>query len=627
MEMGVGETVEILSLGLKLKSPYNRRVGGWIIFRSASARRSVLAAGGIASFLVLSSCAPQAETNKTSTTPSCTTLASGASWDPSGLVAAGLGESNRDSSVSATTQTLSASGVLSGIDASFTRTAQALMSVTFTISQDLGVAGSLTLVADASVTPTSQLPSLKGYPILVKLEAPNPEGGTALDWIQLTSGSNCTSSTPYTCVSSSCSLNSSCNPGVSSAYFGDRDQWEQHHTVLDSVNTASVYTFPTCQWTSPAIGSAGGCAFSSSGSGHFLTAAGKIPQGSYTATFAVMTNYLNTSIGNDKPVTLSVKVIQKKDTTLTGATLSSALGNGSVDVNVILVGNTSVNASRTVDGQRNLDELIKQSHRIFSGRSGEASSPTSAATAAYAGANVGTGIRFGKITAYEWTCQNGGDTYANLTTEDEYKTLFKVGSQLVDSTSEGKALNVFIVDSLPDSTLGVAGGITGSPVNGTGMSGLVFSSFGNLGKYNGACTGQSSCAYSLQDADFIEMGGTMAHEIGHYLSLNHPSESAGTYHDTLPDTPECNRKVTGYDFIYATSSSCYSNSNGSLCATQCPNYSYLTSSSVFCRDADLCQWNHVMWYTSKKTIPALGSDGQIFSSQSSALMNFNSMVQ
>jgi hypothetical protein len=589
--------------------------------------RTALATWGITSFLVLSSCTPKSETSPTSTTSSCTSLASGASWDPSGLVAAGMGDSNHDSSVSVATQTLSASGVLTGIDASFARTAQALMSVTFTVSQDLGVTGSLTLVADAAVTPTSQLPSLKGYPILVKLEAPNPEGGAALDWIQLTSGSNCTSSTPYACSGSSCSLNASCNPGGNSAYFGDRDQWEQHHTVLDSVNTASVYSFPTCQWSSPALGTTGGCAFGSTGTGHFLSAAGKIPQGSYTATFAVMTNYLNASIGNDKPVTLSVKVIQKKDTAQNNATLSSALGNGSVDVNVILVGNTSVNASRTIDGQRNLDELMKQSHRIFSGRSGDASSPASAATAAYAGANVGTGIRFGKITAYEWTCQNGGDTYANLATEDEYKTLFKVGSQLVDSTSEGKALNVFIVDSLPDSTLGVAGGITGSPVNGTGMSGLVFSSFGNLGKYNGACTGQSSCAYSLQDADFIEMGGTMAHEIGHYLSLNHPSESAGTYHDTLPDTPECTRKVTGFDFIYATSSSCYSNSNGSLCATQCLNYSYQTSSSVFCRDADLCQWNHVMWYTSKKTIPALGTDGQIFSSQSSALMNFNSMVQ
>ena len=41
------------------------------------------------------------------------------------------------------------------------------------------------------------------------------------------------------------------------------------------------------------------------------------------------------------------------------------------------------------------------------------------------------------------------------------------------------------------------------------------------------------------DADFATFQETIAHETGHYLGLNHPSESTGTYHDIVRDTPIC----------------------------------------------------------------------------------------
>jgi len=44
------------------------------------------------------------------------------------------------------------------------------------------------------------------------------------------------------------------------------------------------------------------------------------------------------------------------------------------------------------------------------------------------------------------------------------------------------------------------------------------------------------------------VGKTMAHEVGHFLGLDHTTESDGISHDPIPDTPECTQTQMGVAF-------------------------------------------------------------------------------
>ena len=48
--------------------------------------------------------------------------------------------------------------------------------------------------------------------------------------------------------------------------------------------------------------------------------------------------------------------------------------------------------------------------------------------------------------------------------------------------------------------------------------------------------------------DVEGMASTVAHEIGHYMGLYHTSESSGTQHDPLPDTPTCDGGACSEEF-------------------------------------------------------------------------------
>jgi hypothetical protein len=85
------------------------------------------------------------------------------------------------------------------------------------------------------------------------------------------------------------------------------------------------------------------------------------------------------------------------------------------------------------------------------------------------------------------------------------------------------AINLFLVRELGSeqgATLAISGGTPGPlGMHGTGASGIAIS------------------ADLFDDAD--RLGKVIAHEVGHYLGLFHPSESCGVVLDPLPDTPEC----------------------------------------------------------------------------------------
>jgi hypothetical protein len=282
----------------------------------------------------------------------------------------------------------------------------------------------------------------------------------------------------------------------------------------------------------------------------------------------------------------------------------------------VLVGTKNVAASRTAKGQQNLNALFTEVVSIYGA----------------------SGLHIGAINAYEWPCESGGDVYANVASGD-LGTMFTASKTMFPSATETKALNVFLVSTIPYSSssgltiLGISGGIGGSMINGTAISGLAFSSFNKLGTYNAGCTGTGTCARAQQEAEFVDMGGTIAHEMGHYLGLNHPSESDGATHDVLRDTPKCTYLGGG---TYISISSCRTSTSaqavyqpsGNKCSTAGVCTGYSPSTGVFCAAAPECQFNHTMWWTSKNFDEASGTgDGNLFSPDSTTLMDYNPYIQ
>ena len=525
----------------------------------------------------------------------CSAQVTGDPWVPN---VAGASASNHDSSVVVTKSVQTGSGLITG----FAQGADSSREISFSIdmTEDLGPSGSLSLVAETIGYP----PALTGgaYPMLVYLS-----DGTN-DFINLARSGvsgDCTQSGYFTASGGD---NSSCAVSWPSAY-GTRDHWLDHQ--FSQSGYTSVNTFPTCNWAGGAGSSSTnpGCAFNST----FFPGPAQLRSGvTYTAKYVLLaTSYPSRS---SDIAGIKLTVIKKRSPRVTVG--------GAMDLNVILVGSKNVAASRTPVGQRNLDTLFTAVANFYA-------QPT-------------VNVKIGAIRVYEWGCPEGGEIFSDVDLDDPYAdnavgAMFETGSKIVQSDSEGKALNIFLVStissSLSTSTMhivGLSGGITGPMINGTGTSGLVFSSFNKLDEFNPNCP-SAPCPLSTQDEAFEEMAETIAHELGHYLGLKHPSERDGTSHDRVLDTPICTKtqSIGGGNYIYVDS--CRQDLNpdpmtGLKCSDVCTVYD--KTAGTFCPDALECQFNHIMWWASKNFKTGVGTgDGNHFSTQSGVILNYNPYIQ
>jgi hypothetical protein len=490
---------------------------------------------------------------------------------------------------------------------------------------DFGVNGSITLQAEVSGYPRAggAYAVLTGFSVL---HIPPGEGGGSREYVNLST--NCASSGAWTCSGSNCYTAPSCAPlqtGSKSSFFS-RNDWEQHQ--IPSYGYATTNSFPRCDsgvsgWDCPAGMSS-------------------LPTGDYYAKYILVSNS-GSSVAS-LSASLNVTPIIKKD----AVARDIASSNGAVNINVILVGGKNIDDSHTTRGQQNLNLLFKETHNILKNNS-----------------NIG----INQIKVYEWNDIDGGDYYAQVPYSN-VGVMFSSGSQAVDAADNANNINIFMVRSITQSfnsqivILGISGGILGPSVNGTLTSGLAFSTSqgaGSLLAYNAGCA-IGTCSRDDQDSAFIEMGATVAHEIGHYLGLNHPAETtasiASQAKDQLNDTPTCSpRTLTGGTLAF-DQLACYSDStaqanplSGTSCKTACDAAITAANSGVpatyfntanpdpagvaslpvnFCPAVAECQFNHVMWYTTKNRVSRSGhwlDDGNLISPQSKAILQWNSFVR
>lgn len=542
-------------------------------------------------------------------TPTAATLTTG-SWTPS---VSGAGSGNAKGSVTETKSTLFFS------DKPMVRFNEGWGSNEFLVDlgtysggTSFGPNGSMSLNAEVTNYPAEG----GAYPVLTSFYVNNASTGTLIrEYVNL--NATCGSLGMYSCTSGSCVANG-CAPSGTSSSFLTRTDWDQHQ--IPPFGYVTTNTFPHCDATV-------------SGWSTCPANFGSLPDGHYYAKYVLVSDS-NCSV-TDKLVNVKVTKIVKRDTVARGPASST---NGAINLNIILVGSTNINDSHTAMGAQNLNLLYGEVNSLL---------------------KAGAGVGINDIKVFEWADANGGSQYSQVAVDD-LGTMFTIGSKGVsalNSSLESNYINVFMVRDITGSgagtVLGLSGAILGPQINGTYTSGLAFSTHvagfasGNpsIATYNTSCS-VGSCSRNNQEKEFLEMGATIAHELGHYLGLNHPSErkatSAAQRSDQLSDTPLC-KDISGPSY-YMDQYDCYNDTTNVFASQTCPaacdgniggGHTYLTGftkSQYFCPTVPGCQFNHLMWYTTKLRYQAsVGSawaeDGNQISNQSSALIQWNPYVK
>jgi hypothetical protein len=158
----------------------------------------------------------------------------------------------------------------------------------------------------------------------------------------------------------------------------------------------------------------------------------------------------------------------------------------------------------------------------------------------------------------------------------------------------------------------------------------VVSTFGKLDSFNPDCNA-APCSMSEVEYDFADLEQTVAHEIGHYLGLNHPSEAKATQHDLVKDTPICTTVDSLAGNRISISSCLNTDSNvyadtGLTCKQSCTSYN--AGTGVYCSTKPECQFNYLMYWSSKYFTEGVGTgDGSLITPYQGGIMNFSPLVQ
>ena len=470
-------------------------------------------------FLLLQACSPSADSGSSQFNPNCNLSSS--SWTPN---IPGLSASNHDASITVAKDVFQGTAPVVGLDQSYS--AGQLITINFSVGS-LGPNGSIAITGQTTAFPSD----LEGsaYPALISLENTTTGDG---DMVKLSAG--CSSAGLFQCINGVCNPEASCNPGATSV-FKTRDHWQQYQ--IPPFGTTSMNVFPTCNWDNTTYSSFQ-CEFNNSYFDNGGTpATATLKAGNYRAKFMMIAS----NFASIPSATASFKITVTRKTDNRAVANYNNNANGAIDLNVILVGSKNVADSQTTKGQANLDALFR---RVYDHYNQDGDFPISAATPTPTTVYGGVGIQIGEINVYEMGCENSSDLefFANIPAS-RLGDLFRVGSALVPSSTEGSAMNIFINSFIDNditgsgTILGVSGGIGGPVVNGTDSSGLVFRSAERLATFNPACGQSSTCADNDQEADFVDMGGTISHEIGHYLGLNHPRRWPPMWTTPLPIRP------------------------------------------------------------------------------------------
>lgn len=137
---------------------------------------------------------------------------------------------------------------------------------------------------------------------------------------------------------------------------------------------------------------------------------------------------------------------------------------------------------------------------------------------------AGLGLSVGTVT-YE-------DFAGDVETYNSVDGAIEFGNLLKTNTSDDRAVTLFMVGAITDddgaTILGQAAGPPGAPaIGGTSKSGAVVT------------------VGFLADGDTDTEARIIAHEVGHFMGLFHPTEKDGSGHDPLSDTPECTSDPDG----------------------------------------------------------------------------------
>ncbi|MFZ9596129.1 MAG: M43 family zinc metalloprotease [Bdellovibrionia bacterium] len=529
------------------------------------------------------------------------------SWEPN---VPGVSSSHHDATVSLSSSVIQASGPVVGLSEGISNKE---VSVSFSMPDDLGEFGSITLTAQVTNFPSSLSGSAFAY--LVSLHDGQNE---YINLARSGSSGDCAQAGFYTCSSGSCVVNPDCSINTPSAYL-DRNTWEIRQGAFSSAeNLPSVNVFPTCNWSGGTAGSASdpSCAFNT----HFFSSltSKKLRSGpgvTYTAKYVLVADSY-ASVGSSYTAGLQVQVLKK---TSTRASFGGVQG-GAMDLNLVFVGDKNIKASRTQVGRRNLNTIVKAVSDYFS--------------------HANVGVKIGAIHAFEWSCVSGGIDYSTLDVS-RLSNFFVTASSALPSQFVNQAVNVFFVSRITDAEssgsnltiLGIDGAIPGPLMNATAVSGVAVSTFDDLDVLNSNCSATASlCALNEQEPDSFELGATVAHELGHFLGLNHLSEYDGETHDSVNDTPICTATQSFMGTGRITVNSCRVSdtnslaSTGNTCSTVCSSYN--SSSGVFCPNALECQFNYMMWWTTKNFSASQGtSDGNLFSENQGKVINYHPIVQ